>query len=454
MSSTAFALDAREEHLQMSRRPLAFLLAAVTLLAGVLGATSLGAPATASAAPPQCLTNLVANVFAGNPTVLPAAPCSDPDHDALTIILVSGPSHGTLTAQAADGTRTYTADALYRGSDVVQFKANDGSSDSAVSTLTINVQPPPDGTQDLAPPVAQPVPPASNSVISRRCVGHGPRHLQNGLMAAEEFGYPLRVFRSDGRGSERALTHPYHRQDARPSWSPNGRTVAFDRHVQGVYEVWTVDVASHRERRIVSAGSYPAWSPDGRWILFNSTAGVSAVHPDGSGERIIIESPGTPRDAAHIYGFGGASWSRNGRCLAGSSDLGGIVIAISDSRGGSPQVIFRYAPRFSGDQGAAPSWSADGRYLLVVAGLSSSRHGTSLVRVNVDGTGSRVMTRFHDIRHAVYSPDGRTIAFSRRTVKNGAFTRSGGVYTMPAAGGRSRLAVPLRYAAAWGPRRR
>jgi hypothetical protein len=54
MSSTAFALDAREEHLQMSRRPLAFLLAAVTLLAGVLGATSLGAPATASAAPPQC----------------------------------------------------------------------------------------------------------------------------------------------------------------------------------------------------------------------------------------------------------------------------------------------------------------------------------------------------------------------------------------------------------------
>ena len=106
-------------------------------------------------------------------------------------------------------------------------------------------------------------------------------------MAAEEFGYPLRVFRSDGRGAERALTHPYHRQDARPSWSPNGRTVAFDRHVGGVYEVWTVDVASHRERRIVRAGSYPAWSPDGRWILFTGRGGLSAVRPDGSGERII-----------------------------------------------------------------------------------------------------------------------------------------------------------------------
>jgi hypothetical protein len=95
------------------------------------------------AAPPQCLTNLVANVFAGNPTVLPAAPCNDPDGDALTIILVDGPGHGVLGPQAADGTRTYTADASYVGNDVVHFKASDGTSESGVSTLTINVQPPP-----------------------------------------------------------------------------------------------------------------------------------------------------------------------------------------------------------------------------------------------------------------------------------------------------------------------
>src|SRR4051812_6375465 len=45
-------------------------------------------PRAALAAPPQCLTNLVANVFAGNPTTLPPAPCSDLDGDALTLILV------------------------------------------------------------------------------------------------------------------------------------------------------------------------------------------------------------------------------------------------------------------------------------------------------------------------------------------------------------------------------
>ena len=90
-------------------------------------------------------------MFAGNPTVLPAAPCSDPDGDALTIILVSGPDHGVLTGPAADGTRTYTAAADYAGSDVIQFKASDGTSESSVSTLTINVQAPPGGGGQPAP---------------------------------------------------------------------------------------------------------------------------------------------------------------------------------------------------------------------------------------------------------------------------------------------------------------
>jgi hypothetical protein len=111
-------------------------------VACVLAACALMAfPPAAAAAPPECLTNLVANVFSGNPTVLPPAPCSDPDGDVLTIILVDGPAHGVLSAQAPDGTRTYTATIGYVGTDIVHFKASDGTAESSVSTLTINVQP-------------------------------------------------------------------------------------------------------------------------------------------------------------------------------------------------------------------------------------------------------------------------------------------------------------------------
>jgi Bacterial Ig domain len=129
----------------------------LTLICVVTAGASIGLAQPAVAAPPQCLTNLVANVFAGNPTVLPPAPCSDPDGDALTLILVSGPDHGVLGPQAADGSRIYTAAADYVGNDVVRFKANDGTSDSGISTLTINVQAPPAGSVPPSPENHAPV---------------------------------------------------------------------------------------------------------------------------------------------------------------------------------------------------------------------------------------------------------------------------------------------------------
>ena len=53
---------------------------------------------------------------------------SDPDGDALTYIIISGPSHGTLSGTAPN--LTYTPAANYNGSDSFTFKVNDGTVDS------------------------------------------------------------------------------------------------------------------------------------------------------------------------------------------------------------------------------------------------------------------------------------------------------------------------------------
>lgn len=67
-----------------------------------------------------------------------------------------------------------------------------------------------------------------------------------------------------------------------PSWSPDGKTIAF---MNGHYELWTIDVASRETRRWVwvdgrhfsmasPAGGYtmsPVWSPDGRYLCFSLT---------------------------------------------------------------------------------------------------------------------------------------------------------------------------------------
>jgi VCBS repeat-containing protein len=61
---------------------------------------------------------------------------SDPDGDALTAVLVSGPAHGTLTF-ASGGTFTYVADATSVGPDSFTYEATDGLLSSAPVTVTL-----------------------------------------------------------------------------------------------------------------------------------------------------------------------------------------------------------------------------------------------------------------------------------------------------------------------------
>jgi VCBS repeat-containing protein len=69
-----------------------------------------------------------------------AVAAHDVDNDTLTYSLVDAPQHGTLTFKA-DGTFTYTPHADYNGTDSFTFKANDGTGDSNVSTINLNISP-------------------------------------------------------------------------------------------------------------------------------------------------------------------------------------------------------------------------------------------------------------------------------------------------------------------------
>ena len=64
---------------------------------------------------------------------------ADPDGDALTAVLVAGPAHGALTPNA-DGSFTYTPAADWSGTDTFTYKANDGTRDGNVATVTITVR--------------------------------------------------------------------------------------------------------------------------------------------------------------------------------------------------------------------------------------------------------------------------------------------------------------------------
>jgi VCBS repeat-containing protein len=73
---------------------------------------------------------------------------TDADGDPLTAILVSGPAHASAFTLNADGTFSYTHDGGTDASDAFTYRANDGTTDSNVATVTITI------TQVDDPPVA------------------------------------------------------------------------------------------------------------------------------------------------------------------------------------------------------------------------------------------------------------------------------------------------------------
>jgi len=72
---------------------------------------------------------------------------SDIEGDELTAVLVSSPSHAASFSLGSDGHFTYTHDGSESSSDTFRYKANDGTSDSNVVTVTIT-----SGVQDTEPP--------------------------------------------------------------------------------------------------------------------------------------------------------------------------------------------------------------------------------------------------------------------------------------------------------------
>jgi VCBS repeat-containing protein len=63
---------------------------------------------------------------------------TDVDGDSLSAVLVTNPTHGSVTLNA-DGSFTYTPDADYNGTDSFTYQANDGTTDSNIATVSLTI---------------------------------------------------------------------------------------------------------------------------------------------------------------------------------------------------------------------------------------------------------------------------------------------------------------------------
>jgi dipeptidyl aminopeptidase/acylaminoacyl peptidase len=137
--------------------------------------------------------------------------------------------------------------------------------------------------------------------------------------------------------------------ESSPSWSPDGRRLAYAR--SGRIFVIAADGTGARP---LSAGgdSEPQWSPDGRWVAYVHGAlgngSLRIVHPDGTGARRLA-GPGVdcPR------------WSPRGGRLA--FRVYGAVRVVGVRGGAALAPAAAVADGYSCDY----AWAPDGRALLV-----------------------------------------------------------------------------------------
>lgn len=164
-----------------------------------------------------------------------------------------------------------------------------------------------------------------------------------------------------------------------PTWSPDGRSMAFTGMTRGLTDLFTVSLETGEVRQLTSdpyADLQPAWSPDGTRIAFatdrfSSRLGVLDIGPyrlgliDPQGGR-VTQVPVPGGEGRHLN----PQWAPDGRSLYFIADDGGIpnVFRVSlDS--GAVTPVTTVGTGVSGITATSPALSVASRSGLIAASV-------------------------------------------------------------------------------------
>ena len=233
---------------------------------------------------------------------------------------------------------------------------------------------------------------------------------RDGHILNNSWAYEIYVMDNDG-GNPRNLTkNPA--DDRSPSWSPDGKRIVFmsnrDGHAKHGWltsEIYVMDADGGNPRNLTNNPDndrFPSWSPDGKRIAFGRHGDIYVMDADGGNQQRLTEDRMNDQDP---------SWSPDSkRIVFMSNRAGNMEIYVIDIDGRNQRNLTNN-DRFDDD----PSWSPDGKRIA----FTSMRNGgdREIYVMDVDGHNQRNLTKHPDADwHPVWSPDGKRIAFvSNRT---------------------------------------
>ncbi|MEZ0332440.1 MAG: CehA/McbA family metallohydrolase [Gemmatimonadales bacterium] len=170
--------------------------------------------------------------------------------------------------------------------------------------------------------------------------------------------------------------------DYQPDWSPDGRRVVYASYHDDAIELRVLDLASGNSELVVANGAVniePRWSPDGGRIAYTSTAYEGRWH-------------------VFVLATGGATSRAEPQRIT------------EDRDGGLPRYYYgRY------DQYFSPSWSPDGRELILVSnrGHIWGSGGIWRIAARSNATGTEIRNEETTWKASPdWSPDGRRVIYA------------------------------------------
>jgi Tol biopolymer transport system component len=208
----------------------------------------------------------------------------------------------------------------------------------------------------------------------------------------------LFVVRADGTGLRQLTDTP--EWEEMPVWSPDGRRIAYGRSRVENEPPWSLRVMSadgSRDAQLLSSGhrfiwaELRDWSPDGRTLLIATDNGggtdLVRMDPDGTHVRRL-------RSEAGDFGAG-AAYSPDGRSLVFQADLDGGCIYRSD-----PDVRHLVRLTRGCSTGVGLTWSPDGTRILLAGGDG----GGDLESIKPDGSERRTIVDTGDVSQPAWQP--------------------------------------------------
>ena len=177
----------------------------------------------------------------------------------------------------------------------------------------------------------------------------------------------LVIVNVDNGKTEREIQLSEVHEVVNPTWSPDGKQIAFSALIGGFNDLFAYDLEKSALRRLTTdpfAEIDPAWSPDGKKIVFSTdrfTTNLETIKPGHLKLALLDVASGT---VSELGGFDnakniGPQWTSDGKSLFFLSDRGGITnIYRMNASGGDVAQLTNMLTGASGITALSPAMSA------------------------------------------------------------------------------------------------